>query len=53
MGLSVERSRAALYRQIRTELSRLCIEAHCRTVLIIDRLLGHVFTIARGDRSKG
>jgi type II secretory pathway predicted ATPase ExeA len=36
MGLSVERSRAALYRQIRTEVSRLSIEARCRPLLIID-----------------
>ncbi len=36
MGLPTERSRAALYRVIRTEVSRLCLEARIRPVLIID-----------------
>lgn len=36
MGLPVERSRAALYRQIRTEVSRLCLETRCRPVLVVD-----------------
>ena len=36
MGLPTERSRAALYRQIRTEVTRLCTEARIRPVLIID-----------------
>jgi len=36
MGLSVERSRAALFRQIRTEVTRLVSEARCRPVLVID-----------------
>jgi type II secretory pathway predicted ATPase ExeA len=36
LGLSVERSRAALFRQIRNEVSRLVSEARCRPVLVID-----------------
>jgi general secretion pathway protein A len=36
LGLPTERSRAALYRQIRAEVSRLCLEARCRSVLVID-----------------
>jgi general secretion pathway protein A len=36
MGLPTERSRAALYRQIRTEVTRLCAEARCRPVLVVD-----------------
>jgi general secretion pathway protein A len=36
MGLPVERSRAALYRQIRNEVSRLVAEARCRPVLVVD-----------------
>ena len=36
MGLSVERSRAALYRQIRSEVSRLALESRCRPVLVVD-----------------
>ena len=32
MGLATERSRAALYRQIRTEVTRLCVEARCRPI---------------------
>ncbi len=36
MGLSVERSRAALFRQIRSEVTRLVAEARCRPVLVID-----------------
>ncbi len=36
LGLPTERSRAALYRQIRTEVNRLCAEARCRPVLVID-----------------
>ncbi len=36
LGLSAERSRAALFRQIRTEVSRLVGEARCRPILIVD-----------------
>jgi type II secretory pathway predicted ATPase ExeA len=36
LGLPTERNRAALYRQIRTEVTRLCQEARCRPVLIVD-----------------
>lgn len=36
MGLPVERSRAALFRQIRLEVSRLVTEARCRVVLVVD-----------------
>jgi type II secretory pathway predicted ATPase ExeA len=36
MGLAVERSRAALFRQIRTEVTRLVAAARCRPVLIVD-----------------
>ena len=36
MGLPVERSRAALYRQIRNEVTRLVTEARCRPILVID-----------------
>lgn len=36
LGLPTERSRAALYRCISGEVSRLCIEAKARPVLIID-----------------
>jgi len=36
MGLPTERNRAALYRQIRTEVTRLCTEARCRPVLLVD-----------------
>jgi type II secretory pathway predicted ATPase ExeA len=36
MGLPTERSRAALFRQIRTEVNRLCTDARCRPVLIVD-----------------
>lgn len=36
MGLAVERSRAALYRQIRNEVTRLCTETRTRAVLILD-----------------
>lgn len=36
MGLATERSRAALYRQIRSEVTRLCTEARARPVLIVD-----------------
>jgi type II secretory pathway predicted ATPase ExeA len=36
MGLPTERSRAALYRQIKNEVTRLCTEARCRPVVIID-----------------
>jgi len=36
MGLPVERSRAALFRQIRAEVSRLVIEARCRPILVVD-----------------
>jgi general secretion pathway protein A len=36
LGLPTERSRAALYRAIRTEVMRLCVESHLRPLLIID-----------------
>lgn len=36
LGLPTERSRAALYKQIRTEVTRLCVEARQRTLLIVD-----------------
>ena len=36
MGLPVERNRAALYRAIRAEVTRLCLEAKIRPVLIVD-----------------
>lgn len=36
MGLPTERSRAALYRVIRTEVSRLCCEARIQPLLVID-----------------
>ena len=36
MGLSVERSRAALYRQIKNEVSRLCDDARTRPILVVD-----------------
>jgi general secretion pathway protein A len=36
MGLPTERNRAALFKQIRTEVSRLCAENRLRPVLIID-----------------
>jgi len=36
LGLPTERSRAALYRAIRSEVMRLCNEGHLRPLLIID-----------------
>lgn len=36
LGLETERSRAALYRSIRCEVTRLCLEAKQRPVLIVD-----------------
>ncbi len=36
LGLPVERSRAALFRTIRLEITRLCIEAKTKPVLIVD-----------------
>ena len=36
MGLTVERSRAALYRQIKSEVSRLCTDARIRPILVVD-----------------
>lgn len=36
MGLPTERNRAALFRQIRNEVSRLCAENRVRPVLIVD-----------------
>jgi general secretion pathway protein A len=35
-GLLTERSRAALYRQVKNEVTRLCPEARCRPILIVD-----------------
>jgi type II secretory pathway predicted ATPase ExeA len=40
MGLPTERSRAALYRQIRGEVTRLCTEARTRPILILDEAHG-------------
>ena len=40
MGLPTERSRAALYRQIRNEVTRLGVEARTRPVLILDEAHG-------------
>jgi type II secretory pathway predicted ATPase ExeA len=39
MGLPVERSRAALYRQIKNEVTRLATETRTRPLLILERLL--------------
>jgi type II secretory pathway predicted ATPase ExeA len=36
LGLPTERSRAALYRCIRSEVSRLCMESKLRPILIVD-----------------
>jgi type II secretory pathway predicted ATPase ExeA len=36
LGLPTERNRAALYRVIRSEVTRLCVEARTRPVLIVD-----------------
>jgi type II secretory pathway predicted ATPase ExeA len=36
LALPIERSRAALYRQIRAEVSRLCLENKTRPILLID-----------------
>ena len=36
LGLSTERSRAALYRAIKTEITRLCHETKVRPVIVID-----------------
>ncbi len=36
MGLSVERSRAGLYRQIKSEVARLCADARTRPILVVD-----------------
>lgn len=36
LGLATERSRAALYRQIKNEVTRLTTEARCRPILIVD-----------------
>jgi len=40
LGLPVERSRAALYRQIRNEVTRLATEARMRPILILDEAHG-------------
>lgn len=40
LGLPVERSRAALYRQIKSEVTRLTTEARMRPVLILDEAQG-------------
>jgi general secretion pathway protein A len=40
LGLPTERNRAALYRQIRTEVTRLCVETRTRPVLIVDEAQG-------------
>ncbi|MBI5918100.1 MAG: AAA family ATPase [Nitrosomonadales bacterium] len=36
IGLPVERNRAALFRTIRTEVTRLCFEAKARPILVVD-----------------
>ena len=36
LGLPTERSRAALYKVIRAEVTRLCLEAKIRSVLVVD-----------------
>jgi type II secretory pathway predicted ATPase ExeA len=36
LGLPTERSRAALYRVIRAEVTRLCLEAKVRPILVVD-----------------
>lgn len=36
LGLPTERSRASLYRQIRSEVTRLCLEARTKCLLIVD-----------------
>ncbi len=36
LGLPTERSRAALYRQIKNEVTRLVTDARCRPILIVD-----------------
>lgn len=36
LGLPTERSRAALYRQIRNEVTRLVTDARCRPILMVD-----------------
>ncbi len=36
LGLPAERNRAGLYRSIRTEITRLCLEAKVRPVLVVD-----------------
>jgi general secretion pathway protein A len=36
MGVSVERSRTPLYRQIKSEVSRLCADARARPILVVD-----------------
>jgi general secretion pathway protein A len=36
MGLPVERSRSALHKQIKTEVSRLCGDARIRPILVVD-----------------
>ncbi len=36
LGLPIERSRAALFRVIRMEVTRLCLEARTRPVLVVD-----------------
>jgi type II secretory pathway predicted ATPase ExeA len=36
MGLPTERSRAAVYKQIRAEVNRVCAEARARPVLVVD-----------------
>ena len=49
MGLPTERSRAALYRQIRNEVTRMCTEARTRHVLILDEAHGLSKRRARRD----
>ncbi len=39
LGLPTERSRAALYRVIRAEVTRLCLETKVRPVLVVDEHL--------------
>jgi type II secretory pathway predicted ATPase ExeA len=36
LGLPTERSRAALYKQIRPEVTRLCVDARIAPLLVVD-----------------
>ena len=51
LGLPTERNRAALFRQIRGEVSRLCAENRLRPVLIVDE--AHLVGEARARAPRG